>query len=1379
MSKQTLEFYLNGKKQVLHAADPTMTALEYVRSVGLTGTKLGCQEGGCGACTMTISEWDPEQNKPKYYAINGCIVPLILVDGKHLITVEGIGNAENPHAVQERIAKFHGSQCGFCTPGIVMSLYSLLRNTDGKPSREQISEAFDGNLCRCTGYKPIIDAAETFVCAKGADCCRNKKSETDEPVANGNGVANGHSFVDDLATEIIEESLANGNGKPNGVSHSNGHMNGASECSKGANCCKKGSVSDEAANGAKKTFKTPNGLELKAYPHSELIFPPALRRYEYKQLRIVAPDGSVWYRPTTLAELLALREEFPTAKLIAGASEVQIEMRIRGDLHPVVIFVNDIPELKTFQYIPGKGALIGANLSLSDLEYHLEELISELGPEKSQVFMAITEQLKYFAGRQIRNVGTPAGNIMTASPIADLNPILVAADARLYFEGREPAERTMGDFENPFFTGYRKTTAPDGATLVRVLIPESTPKEVVRAYKQAKRKDDDISIVTACMRATVVDGVFKKVSLAYGGVAPITVLAKSSLKIVGEPVDDNVLGIILNELDQEFKLPYSVPGGMAVFRRSLILSFFYKFLQSAKQMTGGSIDMDSLAEVTRNHPIGVRDLDNDYEQRILGKAEMHLSALKQVTGEAIYVDDMPPFHNEVHAVQVMSTKARAKIANVDTSAALELPGVIGYVDVNDVPGHNTWGIFPFGKDYFFADGEVHYVGQTIGVICATDRETAARASRLVKVEYYDEEEPIVTIEQAIERKSFFEIISKVDNDGVDEAFEKAHRVLKGQSRMGAQEHFYLETQGCIVVPQEGREYKVYASSQNPRESQALVAEALNIPASLVVAHVKRLGGGFGGKETRACHYNGIAAICAHKFKRPVRFILSRSEDMQQAGQRHPFLCNWEVALDENNKFVGLKAEMYANAGYSMDLTKGVIDRAVLHIDNCYDFGKVRASATPCKTNIASNTAYRGFGGPQGMFFAESIIYEVADALKVDPDDLRRINYYPEKNGVTPYGQNMGEDFTASLMARQLMEEVNYDQLRIEVEEFNAKSKWIKRGLAHVPTKFGIAFGVQFLNQAGALVHIYVDGSILLTHGGTEMGQGLHTKMAMIAAQELGVSLDEVFISETATNTVANASPSAASASADLNGMAVKNACDQLNERLKPYREKLGPNATMNQMAFAAYKDRVNLSANGFYKTPDIIEALNTPGGGQAFSYYTQGNSITMVEVNTLTGDWANLRTDIKMDIGRTLNLAIDYGQIEGAFVQGQGLFTMEESLWLQTGAIFTRGPGAYKIPGFSDIPQHFNVSVLRGRDFHHLKSIHRSKGIGEPPLFLGCSAFFAIRDALKYAREDRNLAMLQGIDAPMTTERIRVAVGDELLAKAQVEVVGPAFTVRS
>ena len=540
-----------------------------------------------------------------------------------------------------------------------------------------------------------------------------------------------------------------------------------------------------------------------------------------------------------------------------------------------------------------------------------------------------------------------------------------------------------------------------------------------------------------------------------------------------------------------------------------------------------------------------------------------------------------------------------------------------------------------------------------------------------------------------------------------------------------------------------------------------------VQANKIVSKVKRLGGGFGGKETRSIQLSGICATAANKVKRPVRCMLNRDEDIMTSGQRHPFLARWKVAVNKNGKLQALDADVFANAGWSQDLSGAVIDRALTHIDGCYNFPNVHVRGRLAKTNTVSNTAFRGFGGPQGMFIAETYMEEIADHLAIPVDKLRHINMY-KPNDRTHFKQAL-KDWHVPLMYEQILQGSGYAERRQAVDDYNAKHTWKKRGLAIIPTKFGISFTALFLNQAGALVHLYHDGSVLVAHGGTEMGQGLHTKMTMIAAQALGVPLSDVYISETATNTVANTSSTAASASSDLNGYAIFNACEQLNERLKPYREKLGKEASMKELVHAAYFDRVNLSANGFYKTPEIGYVWG-PNTGQMFFYFTQGVAAAEVEIDTLTGDWTPLRADILMDVGRSINPAIDYGQIEGAFVQGQGLFTTEESLWHRaSGQIFTRGPGTYKIPGFRDIPQVFNVSLLKDVTWENLRTIQRSRGVGEPPLFMGSSVFFAIRDALKAARQQYGEHEVLSLQSPATPERIRISCADPIIKRSLVE----------
>ncbi|KAM0330938.1 hypothetical protein ACHAQA_003895 [Verticillium albo-atrum] len=1257
-----------------------------------------------------------------------------VLDGKHVITIEGIGNTEAPHPAQERVARSNGSQCGFCTPGIVMSLYALLRNNQA-PTDDDIEEAFDGNLCRCTGYRPILDAAQTFsssnACGKattkgGSGCCMEK----------GDG----------------EKS--------------------------GGCCMDKAALDDQPI----KRFTPPGFIEYN--PDTELIFPSALKKHEMRPLAF-GNKRKTWYRPVTLEQLLEIKSVYPTAKIIGGSTETQIEIKFKALQYPISVFVGDIPELRQYEF-KDDHLEIGGNVILTDLENMCKEAITHYGHAKGQVFEAMHKQLKYFAGRQIRNVGTPAGNLVTASPISDLNPVFWAANAVLVAKSHTTeTEIPMAEF----FTGYRRTALPQDAIIASIRIPVTQRKgEFFRAYKQAKRKDDDIAIVTGALRIKLDDdGIVSECNIIYGGMAAMTVAAKNAMAyLVGKRLAElETLEGTMSALGTDFDLQFSVPGGMASYRKALAFSFFYRFYHDVVTNIDGQnkhVDKEAIDEIERSLSTGFEDKDTAaaYEQETVGKSKNHVAALKQVTGEAQYTDDTPALKNELHGCFVLSTKAHAKIKSVDYSAALDIPGVVDYIDKNDIPTPelNRWGA-PNFDEVFFAEDMVYTAGQPIAMFLATTAIRAAEAARAVKIEY-EELPPILTIEEAIEKESFHKYYREIKNGNAEDAFKNCDHIFTGIARMGGQEHFYLETQAALVVPKlEDGEMEIFASTQNPNETQVFAARMCGVQANKVNVRVKRLGGGFGGKETRSIQLSTPLALAAKKTRRPVRCMLTREEDMVTSGQRHPFLGRWKVGVNKDGKIQALDLDVFNNAGWTFDLSAAVCERAMSHSDGCYKIPNVHIRGRLCKTNTMSNTAFRGFGGPQGMFIAETYMEEVADRLGIPAERFREINFYKPLE-TTHFNQPL-TDWHVPLMYDQVQKESHYELRRAMITEFNENNKWRKRGLAIIPTKFGISFTALFLNQAGALVHIYHDGSVLVAHGGTEMGQGLHTKMTQIAAQALQVPLDNVFISETATNTVANASSTAASASSDLNGYAIYNACQQLNERLAPYREKLGADATMKDLAHAAYFDRVNLSAQGFYKTPEIGYVWGE-NRGKMFFYFTQGVAAAEVEIDTLTGTSTCIRADIKMDVGQSINPAIDYGQIQGAFVQGMGLFTMEESLWLRNGPmagnLFTRGPGAYKIPGFRDIPQTFNVSLLKDVEWKDLRTIQRSRGVGEPPLFMGSAVFFAIRDGLRAARRQYGVEATVGKDAtndgllrlesPATPERIRLSCEDPIMRAARV-----------
>ncbi|POR34572.1 Xanthine dehydrogenase [Tolypocladium paradoxum] len=1367
----TIRFYLNGTRVVLDEIDPEVTVLEYLRGIGLTGTKLGCGEGGCGACTVVVSQYNPTTKQIYHASVNACLAPLASLDGKHVITIEGIGNTKRPHPTQERVAKGNGSQCGFCTPGIVMSLYALLRN-NSEPTQHEIEEAFDGNLCRCTGYRPILDAAQTFSAEKseqvrtnGGGCCKE----------NGDGSAkgtNGGGCCKENGNAPVREAPPEANGGNGGCC-----MQIAGGPANGGCCMQNMSLDDQPI----KRFTPPGFIEYK--PDTELIFPPALKKHEMQPLAF-GNKRKKWYRPVTLDQLLQIKSVHPQAKVIGGSTETQIEIRFKALQYPVSVYVGDIPELRQYEF-KDDTVEVGGNVTLTDLESICERAIKHYGHTRGQVFEGILKQLKYFAGRQIRNVGTPAGNLVTASPISDLNPALWGANAVLV--ARSATEETEIPM-NQFFTGYRRTALAQNAIIASIRIPVTAAKgEFYRTYKQAKRKDDDIAIVTGALRVKVDgDGVVTECNLIYGGMAAMTVAAKTATDyLIGKRFAElETLEGAMGALGRDFDMQFSVPGGMASYRKALAFGFFYRFYHDVLTNLDGQsehVDKEAIDEVERSLSKGTVDQQSSvaYEKEVTGKANPHLAALKQTTGEAQYTDDIPALKNELHGCWVLSTKAHAKIKSIDYSKALDMPGVVDYIDKDDMPSAeaNKFGA-PHFDEVFFADGEVHTAGQAIAMILATSALKAQDAARAVKIEY-EELPSILTMEEAVEKKSFHPLYREIKRGDTEQAFKKCDHVFTGTCRMGGQEHFYLETNACLVVPKpEDGEMEIFASTQNANETQAFASRVCEVSANKVVVRVKRLGGGFGGKETRSIILSSVVALAAKKTGKPVRCMLTREEDMVTMGQRHPFMARYKVGVDKDGKFQALDVDIFNNAGWTFDLSASVLERAMTHSDGCYDIPNVFVRGRICKTNTMSNTAFRGFGGPQGMFVAETYMEETADRLGMPVETLREINFY-KPHGITHFNQ-MIEDWHVPLMYQRVQDESFYADRRVMVNLFNDEYKWRKRGLALIPTKFGISFTALFLNQAGALVHIYHDGSILVAHGGTEMGQGLHTKLTQIAAQALSVPLDNVFISETATNTVPNASATAASASSDLNGYAIFNACEQLNERLAPYREKLGPKATMKELAHAAYFDRVNLSAQGFYKTPDIGYTWGE-NKGKMFFYFTQGVAAAEVEVDTLTGTWTCIRADIKMDVGQSINPSIDYGQIQGAFVQGMGLFTMEESLWLRNGPmagnLFTRGPGAYKIPGFRDIPQDFNVTLLKDVEWKELRTIQRSRGVGEPPLFLGSAVFFAIRDALKAARKKAGVAAEVGVDAcegllrlesPATPERIRLACEDEIMRRARV-----------
>lgn len=721
----------------------------------------------------------------------------------------------------------------------------------------------------------------------------------------------------------------------------------------------------------------------------------------------------------------------------------------------------------------------------------------------------------------------------------------------------------------------------------------------------------------------------------------------------------------------------------------------------------------------------------------------HDSAALHVSGEARYVDDLAEPPGTLHAALGVSTEAHARILSLDLDAVRAAPGVAAVIAAADVPGENNIG--PVLHDEpVFAAGKVEFRGQPLFAVAATSIEAARRAARLAKVRY-EVLPAVLTVDAALE-KSQFVLPSLAVSKG--DFPKKTLHSLDGTLRCGGQEHFYLEGQVAFALPGERGEMLVHSSTQHPTEVQHLVAAALGVPDATVTVELRRLGGGFGGKETQAALYAVVAALLARATGRPVKLRADRDDDIAGTGKRHDFLYRYAAGFDGEGRIEALDLTLASRCGISADLSGAVNDRAVFHCDNAYYLPAVKIASHRCKTNTVSNTAFRGFGGPQGMFAIEGVIAAIARRLGLDPLDVRKRNLYgPAPRNVTHYGMEFKDNVLPELI-EQLERDAQYRSRRLQIKAFNDENPHFKKGLALTPVKFGISFTAIPMNQAGALVHLYTDGSVQLNHGGTEMGQGLMTKVAQVVAGELGVPLERVKVMATSTGKVPNTSPTAASSGTDLNGEAARAACRTLLERLAPFRAR-NPGAPLAQIAREAFLARVPLSATGYYRTPDI-HFDREKFRGEPFFYFACGAAVSEVVVDTLTGEFRLLRADLLHDAGRSINPAIDRGQVEGGFIQGMGWLTMEELVWSKEGALLTHAPSTYKIPVAGDCPPVFNVRLWDGAP--NLRDVAgRSKAVGEPPLMLALSVFHAIQDAVGAAIGGKDPVPLE---APATPQNV-------------------------
>nr|XP_006812476.1 PREDICTED: xanthine dehydrogenase/oxidase-like [Saccoglossus kowalevskii] len=1263
-----LVIYVNGKKFTDHNVRPEVTLLNYIRrKLKLTGSKLSCGEGGCGACTVMLSKYDHVDKKISHIAINSCYTPVCSVHGMAITTVEGVGSSKTKlHPVQERLTKSYGLQCGFCSPGMVMSMYTLLRNNP-QPTSLDIEGCLKGNLCRCTGYRSILEGFKSF---STQSCCGNPTT-----------------------------------------------------CSK-----------EQDGDGTNNNIHT-------------------------KTVRFVG-ESVDWIRPTSLEELLKLKNESTAAKLVVGNAEVGFEPR-PNNVKTTLISVTHVPELNQID-ITESGITFGSSVTLNRMYDVLKKHVNVLAERRMDVFISLLDMLELAGDQQMRNVAGIGSHIMSASPLSDITPMLMAAGTTVIVASFNGGDRSL-PLDNSFFVEFRKTCLEADEILINLTIPSTKENEYFAGYKvrnQVHRRDRDVSMISAGMKVVFEDSsnVIKNINLCFGGTGPTVVMATSIMeKILGRKWDEGLLNDVQRMLVEMLQL--STHGGFVEYRKCMLQSFFYKFYLNVHNVLNQQLtDKSALVPIEMPPTDSIQLFQN--VPRLQSKADpvgrpiMNESSLQLTTGEAIFLDDIKPEEGELHFALVTSKHANAKIKSIDASEATTLEGVHCFVGADDVPGKNRWNETD-PNEVIFASEEVLYVGQVIGGVVADTTELARKAAKLVKIEY-EVLDTILTIEEAIEQDSYLQPFRHLEEGDVKGELAKSDHVIEGEIRIGGQCHYYMETQCCIAQPKELNEMVIIVSSQDMSSTQRCVAAALSIPANKVTCKIRRVGGAFGGKITRPLQFAMTCAVAAKKTGKPTRLIVGRDLDMQIVGKREPILARYNVGFSKTGRLCALQCSLYLNAGFGYDISINTMEKMLIQLQNAYNIPAYAISGRACKTNMASNTVMRSPGFVQATPVIETIMDLVAKTCGVPSVEVREMNMHKEGESNHFY-QEVPDIGNLTRCWNECIVKSDYHKRLEKNSYFNSTNRWKKRGVSIVPVNSYNGKAINICNQGAALVHIYLDGSVLLTHGGIEMGQGLHTKTIQIASRVLRIPSERIHINETSTDKVPNTVATAGSTGTELYGNAVKIACETLMTRLDPFIHE-NPNGS--------WEDWTILS----YPIPDDIMLNWDDYKSSRTSYnHTYGAACCEVEIDCLTGDHQIRRVDIVMDVGHSINPAHDIGQIEGAFMQGYGLFVMEELRYSQRGELLTRGPGMYKIPCVSDIPRQFNVHLLEGATCS--KGIYSTKAVGEPPCLLGVSVLVAIRHAISSARSDAGLHGSFQLDCPATPERIRLACSDNFPKDSQ-EITG-------
>ncbi|XP_061428611.1 LOW QUALITY PROTEIN: xanthine dehydrogenase-like [Lethenteron reissneri] len=1246
-----LHLTVNGKDYTVENPDPRTTLSEFLRgTLRLSGTKVMCHEGGCGCCVVTVQYADPLQpDKVLTESINSCLAPLCSLDGHHVITVEGVGvvrGARGLHPVQQRLVEHHGIQCGYCSPGFVMQMYSLLASNP-TPSQQEVEDVFDGNICRCTGYRPILDAMKSFA-------------------------KDGKSPLSPSCLDIEDLKFCPKNGRPCRGNHS----------------CSSGEATAAAAAAG-----------------------PA---------HLFAATDVKWFRPVSLTELLVAVERLSeqSVKLVRGDTSKGV-YKTDGPFQAYVD-VKGVAELFAVS-LEATGLRVGSSVSLNKLIGSLRE-----HADQSESFAAAADHLSKVANQSVRNAGGWAGNLMMKHAhrdfVSDVFVVLEAAGAKI----------RISDVSGEVYLDLVQFLSKDmkGKVIVSMEIPKLTPGEVFKSFKVMMRAQNAHAYVSAGFRAKIDAGdggerVVTAASLVYGGVAPGFVHAERAERfLLGKDVTSaaTLQGVLLELADE--LTPNSDPvAASPEYRKSLALSLFYKFyLSIAGDDAVSPRNRSACHGLGRAVSSGEQTYDTQPADYPLTQPIAKLESSLQASGEAEFVNDIPAMAGELYAVFAQSSVPSAKLVSIDSAAALAIPEAVRVITAADIPpgGRNSTMPSQFLQEEIFCSSQVLYTGQSIALCVAESRGAAEAMAKAVSATYTEQRAPVLTVDDAIAAGSLWP--SPADDlvvGDAEAALAKSARVIEGDIRAGDQYHFYMETQVCRCVPTDvGLE--VQASHQWLDLAQQGIAEAVGLRAKDVTVTAKRLGGGYGGKALGANAVACATAVAAFLLNRPVRCSLSLHNDMEMLGKRHRYIVKYKVGFTEEGLLNGVLITYYCDNGCANNDNE--VGQCFCFSDNVYKCANWHLIPVALKTNTPSHQWCRSPGSITNIFVMETIMEQIGQELGKDPVEVRRLNLY-SKGDVTPLGYLLPYCSIHQLYA-DLLTTAAVRERQADIAKFNADNRWKKRGLAVVPIKYNLSWNwCHFL----CTVAIYAqDGTITITHGGIEMGQGINTKVAQVCAFELGVPVDIVSVKPTTTLCSPNAQATGGSVSSEINCMGIQKCCEMLKDRMKDVKASLPPDTPWKDLVSACFKKTVNLTAQ-YWVWPDATSTEPR--------YNSYGVTATEAELDVLTGEHVLRRVDILFDCGQSMNPAIDVGQVEGAFTMGLGYWLTERLVYHPTsGQLLTNGTWEYKPPSSKDIPVDFRVHLLK--DAPNPAGVLRSKASGEPPQCMSCSALLAVKHAALAARAE-------------------------------------------